>query len=516
MTWRAGSNSPSFTPTTNVASASFEGAEMMTRLAPASTCDMAASLVVKRPVDSTTTSTPSSPHGSAFGSRSVRTFTVAEPTTKPSSVSSTRWRRRPWVESYWSRWALVSFDVMSFTATSSSSAAGPEAAPPAAAASARSSSARRRFRPILPKPFTPIRTLMSLLLEFHAPKGPENTANNRSCLCPDRLERLAEPFGVVGHETRRPDRGAPHAHPRDRRLEVAERQPPGVGEHRPDLDAVAPEGPHVGGHVVAARLGQLLAQIGHVDAPARLLREIGEEVADARHDAGGEHARVERARADHDLVRLAECLEDAVGRPCLGRQEVDRHHSPALLDANLAAHLLAASVRPKRHGSLGGGEHGTEGAKDAAGLLDALDEAARREGEGGDEEVPEGVPGEAACAEAVLEGGAKGGLLGEQGPNALAQVPRRWDAELLAQPPRRAAVVGHRDDGRDPSRVAAHGAERLGEPVAAAEGDDARPAGPERGRAGPQREMSRWCTLGSKPRWRISPASSSARTTLRC
>jgi hypothetical protein len=48
------------------------GAEMITFLAPASRCFAAPSRAVKKPVDSTTTSTPSSLQGSADGSRSER------------------------------------------------------------------------------------------------------------------------------------------------------------------------------------------------------------------------------------------------------------------------------------------------------------------------------------------------------------------------------------------------------------------------------------------------------------
>ncbi len=72
-TWRAGSKASSLTPITKVASASFDGPEMTTRCAPPSRWAAAPLRDVKRPVDSTTTSTPSSPQGSALGSRSART-----------------------------------------------------------------------------------------------------------------------------------------------------------------------------------------------------------------------------------------------------------------------------------------------------------------------------------------------------------------------------------------------------------------------------------------------------------
>ena len=55
------------TPYTNVASAASHGADTITSGAPPSRWAAAASRLVKKPVDSITTSTPSSPHGSAVG-----------------------------------------------------------------------------------------------------------------------------------------------------------------------------------------------------------------------------------------------------------------------------------------------------------------------------------------------------------------------------------------------------------------------------------------------------------------
>ena len=62
---------------------------MITRGAPASRWAAALSRSVKKPVDSTTTSTPSSPQGSSFGSRSAVIFRSLPSTTMPSSVAST-------------------------------------------------------------------------------------------------------------------------------------------------------------------------------------------------------------------------------------------------------------------------------------------------------------------------------------------------------------------------------------------------------------------------------------------
>ena len=94
-----GSNSESLTPTTKVASTSVAGADTMTRVAPASRWEAADSRVVNSPVDSMTTSTPRSSHGSALGSRSARTAIGPVSTTMDESTTSTSLPNRPWVES---------------------------------------------------------------------------------------------------------------------------------------------------------------------------------------------------------------------------------------------------------------------------------------------------------------------------------------------------------------------------------------------------------------------------------
>ena len=74
-------------------SSPFAGAEMMTFLAPPSRWPLALSASVKRPVDSTTRSMPSSPHLMADGSFSektliVRSLTLMAPSTAAMSASN--------------------------------------------------------------------------------------------------------------------------------------------------------------------------------------------------------------------------------------------------------------------------------------------------------------------------------------------------------------------------------------------------------------------------------------------
>ena len=91
----AGSKVSSLTPITKVASAPLLGAETMTRGAPASRWAAAFSRAVKKPVDSMTTSTPRSAHGSALGSRSARIWMRVPSTSMPPDTSFTSPANRP-------------------------------------------------------------------------------------------------------------------------------------------------------------------------------------------------------------------------------------------------------------------------------------------------------------------------------------------------------------------------------------------------------------------------------------
>src|SRR5215218_4238846 len=139
----------SLTPITTVMSSPLAGAEMITFFAPASRCLAAASRVVNRPVDSITTSTPRSLHGSAAGSRSASVLTSRPSIVSDPSPASTVPGNGPYTESYLSRCASVPVSVMSLTATISTSA--PD-----------SCAARKTLRPMRPKPLIPTRTGMAM------------------------------------------------------------------------------------------------------------------------------------------------------------------------------------------------------------------------------------------------------------------------------------------------------------------------------------------------------------------
>ncbi len=81
---------------------------MITFLAPAARCLAASARAVKKPVDSITTSTPSSAQGRAAGIALGEHLDLAVPSTddRP-SLASTAPGKRPRIESYLSRWARV-------------------------------------------------------------------------------------------------------------------------------------------------------------------------------------------------------------------------------------------------------------------------------------------------------------------------------------------------------------------------------------------------------------------------
>src|SRR6266571_113750 len=163
----------SFTPTTNVASAFFAGADTMTSGAPASRCMAALSRSVNSPDDSTTRSTSRSFHGSAFGSRSDRICNVSPLTLMPSPTTSMSASQVPRMESYFSRCAMSSTDRRSLAATKSMSAP-------------RSLAARKKLRPMRPNPLIPTFTAIGTLL------------HRMRCACADPIVRTLRGWGHSG------------------------------------------------------------------------------------------------------------------------------------------------------------------------------------------------------------------------------------------------------------------------------------------------------------------------------
>merc|ERR1719231_1049750 len=139
----SGSYSSVLTPTTMVGvSASFAGAEMMTFLAPPSMCFMQSGVVVKAPVDSQTYSTPVVLHGISVGSRVAESETGRPLMMRPPSASSHVPLKRPWTVSCSSRYFMYSGDIGELMCLSTNDS--------------RSIAMRTTWRPMRPKPLTPI------------------------------------------------------------------------------------------------------------------------------------------------------------------------------------------------------------------------------------------------------------------------------------------------------------------------------------------------------------------------
>ena len=156
---------------TTVRQSPLAGAEMMTFFAPAVMWPCDFSTAVKRPVHSMTRSTPSAFHGSSAGDLALTTFMSLPLTTRMSGSASSAFLpaalalatasgevllstlplKRPWMESYLSRYARLSAGTISPTATTSMSLPTMPC----------STSARNTRRPMRPNPL--IATLTAII-----------------------------------------------------------------------------------------------------------------------------------------------------------------------------------------------------------------------------------------------------------------------------------------------------------------------------------------------------------------
>merc|ERR1719409_236173 len=131
------------TPTTSVGvSASLAGAEIITFLAPPSMCFMQPSVDVNAPVDSQTYSTPVSFHGISVGSRVADRVTVMPLIERPPSTISQVPGKRPCTVSCSRRYFMYSGDIGELMCLSTKES--------------RSMAMRTTWRPMRPKPLTPI------------------------------------------------------------------------------------------------------------------------------------------------------------------------------------------------------------------------------------------------------------------------------------------------------------------------------------------------------------------------
>src|SRR6266516_3722827 len=187
-----------------VMSSPLAGAEITTFFAPAVRCLLALSLSVKRPVLSSTSSTPRSFQGSFSGSLMADTLIDLPLTISASPLASTVPGKRRCTESYFSRCASVFVSVISVTPTNSRSVCWAMVA------------ARSTLRPMRPKPLIPTRTAMSLPLSevWNGGAGEGHALNARRAgllPCPRCLRECRAGGENIVHEnqrgTRKSERG---------------------------------------------------------------------------------------------------------------------------------------------------------------------------------------------------------------------------------------------------------------------------------------------------------------------
>ena len=207
--------------------------------------------------------------------------------------------------------------------------------------------------------------------------------------------------------------------------------------------------------------------------------EAGDE--DVRHDR-----REPRPGAEEDPVGLADRGQGLVGAARVRRQQAYAlHPPPGRGDPVLAPDdgdglgvcgVVADDLGLDLERDAGHRQDPAAGVEQPADEVQAVDGVAEQVPEGHDEEVAEGVAGQRPLAlEPVLEhvppGVAPLGVVAER-RERHPQIPGRQDRELLAQPSRRPAVVGDRDDGGDPVGEQLQRGEGRRQAVAPAEGDD--------------------------------------------
>ena len=233
--------------------------------------------------------------------------------------------------------------------------------------------------------------------------------------------------------------------------------------------------PSVHGSRVAVRFARLRQHVAYINLQGAALFQglrhtVDEEV---RHDARVETAGPE----DHD-VRLADRRKRRLHRLDVLGEEL---HAPDVFvhlgDMRLALDegaVLHDRIEPymrrrcRKHAPLDG--------ENLRRLLQRLFHVARDLRHGGDEEVAEAVSLEFRTAlKAILEELFHQRLRIGERDETVPEIARRDDAEFLAQPSRRAAVVGDRHDRRHIARRLLDAAQEHGKPVSAADDRDLRP-----------------------------------------
>ena len=300
-----------------------------------------------------------------------------------------------------------------------------------------------------------------------------------SCLSDQIGEGFRQLSGVVG---RRVDPGDGRADDPGARREVA------VGHRararrRSTTSRLTPWAPQGRDVVAEGRARPCCARRGRWQTNTVRAAAVRSACGDRRDGQHGQQARVERARGRCTIWSAAAMASTtAVGGVGVGRVEPRRRAigwawSTATWPADFASRRRG---RPSRiNGFDGRRQHVPCAPRSRPASASAATKLPLAAVEPGDEEVADRVAVEFAGFEAVLEGaGEQRVVVGERAAGSGAGRPARGCRASCAEASGAAPVVGHRHDGGDPSGVGAHGAQRGGEAVAAAEGDDVRAVGP--------------------------------------
>src|SRR5688572_23823295 len=220
--------------------------------------------------------------------------------------------------------------------------------------------------------------------------------------------------------------------------------------------------------VGVAFLGHQIAVVDHLPlGPSDRFR-------DAFHEEVRQDAAVEVAGTDDDAVGGVDGLDGLrVGVDLRLEAQVGVLRELRDLDGVLAVDADVAAPADEPRVLRRDGHDRAAGRQHHAGDADSLVEVAGDLLERRQEDVAEVVPLEAAFLETVVEELADDGVRFRDGDEALAHVAGRQHAELVAQDARRAAVVGHRDDGRKLHRIFLQAGQQGELSRAAADRDDA-------------------------------------------
>ena len=225
----------------------------------------------------------------------------------------------------------------------------------------------------------------------------------------------------------------------------------GFRVHQDQIDEAFAAVLEEGAHMITGRVIRRFPGLGHgvADIEADAWR-LPDSLGDPPHQQVRDHTGVKAPRSEDDGVRLGD-REDGLGnRPAVRRVEAEMPDAdPLLAQARLPAHLAPVAHRAHERYILQGRRKDlAPDGQNLAGLLDRPLEVPGNAGHGREEKVAEIMAGQPRPSlEPVLHEALHKRFQVGHGDEAVADVARRQDAELPAEPARASAVVGHGHDG---------------------------------------------------------------------